>query len=278
MVTAGSKSSINKGFSMNIVKVFKDGECGVMRCQGATSVLVDGASFGREGVQVPLCERHAAGDMTAAPPVLPAGTTLVVPETALAPQTMQIEAQSEVSAAQAALAEIKEFTIASDEDLKFAGEVLGEVKGHFNRLEERKKQATGPLNEALRTIRSWFAPAQDFYASSEKTLKDKIAAYHTMRAQERQAALAAAAAAHQTGDSAATQLAVSAVPAAPPKLAGVSVQDEWSYEVTDFALVPDKFKVIHHQLLMAVVKESKGATNIPGVKPVRTNKVVARAT
>jgi len=55
------------------------------------------------------------------------------------------------------------------------------------------------------------------------------------------------------------------------------VREEWSYEITDFAAVPDKFKAINHALLLAVVKESKGSTNIPGVRAVPVNKVVARA-
>jgi len=260
---------------MNIVKVFKDGECGVMRCQSAMSVLVDGTPFGRLG-QVPLCEKHAAADMTAATPaVVPAASGV---EISLTPPNVQIEAQSEVSAAKEALEAIQQFEIQTDADLKFAGECLGEAKGHYNRLEERKKQATGPLNEALRAIRSWFAPAQEFYAASEKMLKDKIKAYDKMRADERQRALDAAAAAHQAGDAIATQAAIAAVPDATPKLNGVSLQEEWGYEVTCFSLVPDKYKAINHQLVMAFVKEAKGNMNIPGLVPVRGTKVVARGT
>ena len=270
---------------MNIVKSFKSGACGVMRCQSPLVVFVEGTPFGREGVQVPLCEKHSKADtMQTTPAVPPPSSTAIIDavgETVgaeLASPAMQAEAEDEVGVAKEALTEIEGFQIATDEDLTFAGEVLGEIKGHYNRLEERKKQATGPLNAALKTIRSWFQPAQDYYLSSEKSLKAKIAAYHTMRAAERQAALDAAAAAHQTGDSAATQLAVAAVPPAPPKLDGVSVREEWTYEVTSFGLVPDKFKVINHALLQAMAKESKAMLNIPGIRPVPVNKVVARAT
>jgi len=270
---------------MNIVKSFKPGMCGVMRCQGAMSIFVDGAPLGREGVQVPLCEKHARADMTQTTPAMPMPSSGAIIEavgetvgTSLAPETMKTEAEGEVDLAKEALAEISTFMIQDDADLTFAGECLNEVKGHWNRLEERKKQATGPLNLALTTIRSWFQPAQNHYKASEDALKSKIAAYHTMRAQERQAALDAAAAMHQTGDSAATLVAVAAVPEAPPKLNGVSVREEWTYEVVAFGLVPDKFKVINHALLTAAVKESKGFTNIPGVRPVPVNKVVARAT
>lgn len=270
---------------MNIVKTFKLGECGVMRCQSPSVVLVEGTPFGREGVQVPLCERHSKGDTaqtTQAAP-LPSSTAVIdaVGETVgtqLASPAVQAEAEDETGVAKEALAEIQGLPITNDADLAFAAEILGEVKGHYNRLEERKKQATGPLNAALKTIRSWFQPAQDHYSSAEKVLKDKIAAYHAMRAKERQAALDAAAAAHQAGDNEATQVAIAAVPPAPPKIDGVSVRDDWTYEVVAFGLVPDKYKVINHALLTAAVRESKGYTNIPGIRPVQVNKVVARAT
>jgi hypothetical protein len=267
---------------MNIVKSFKQGECGVMRCQSPSVVLVEGTPFGREGVQVPLCERHSKGDMTQATPTepMPSSTAVIdaVRETVGTQLAVQAEAEDEVGVAREALTEIQGLPITSDADLAFAAEILGEVKGHYNRLEERKKQATGPLNAALATIRSWFKPAQDHYAAAEKTLKEKIAAYHTLRAQERQAALDAAAAAHSAGDSAATQIAIAAVPPAPPKIDGVSVREEWTYEVVAFGLVPEKFKVINHAVLLAAVKETKGFTNIPGIRPVLVNKVVARAT
>lgn len=270
---------------MNIVKTFKPNFCAVMRCQNAQFVLVDGAPLGREGVQVPLCEKHAGADMTQTTPAPPAPSQGTIIEavgetvgTALAPEAMKTEAEVEVGVAKDALAEIVGFVISDDESLAFAGECLGEVKGHWNRLEERKKQATGPLNAALATIRSWFQPAQNHYAASEKALKDKIAAYHAMRAKERQAALDAAAAAVQVGNSEATQAAIAAVPPPPPKMDGISLQDAWSYEVVDFTLVPDKYKVIHHGLVTAELKLHKGQLSIPGIRPVQGSRVVARAT
>lgn len=264
---------------MNIVKSFKPGMCAVMRCQAAAAVSVEGTPFGREGIQVPLCEKHSRGDMTpAAPSTAIVETTGETVSTSLAPKEVQTEAEDEISVAKETHVEIDSFTIATDEDLAFAGECLGEVKGHWNRLEERKKQVTGPLNAALQVIRGWFQPAQSHYAASEATLKQKIAAYHAMRAKERQAALDAAAAAVQVGNSEATQVAIAAVPPPPPKMTGVSVQDTWEYEVVDFAAVPDKYKVIHHGLVTAELKLSKGNLKIPGIRPVQGSRVVARAT
>jgi hypothetical protein len=269
---------------MNIVKSIKAGSCAVMRCQSPEVALVDGAPFGRPDLGIPLCQRHykeSLTDVTQAP--LPASTApaVVAPapsaELALVPQNVKAEVEVEGRAAHEALSEIEAFVISSDEDLAFAAEVLTEVKGNYARLEERKKQATDPLNSALRTIRDWFRPAQDFYAKAETTLKGKIADYHKRRNDERQAALLAAAAAHQSGDGQGTQAALAAVPPPPPKVDGVSVREDWTYEITDFGAVPDKFKAINHALLLAVVKESKGNTNIPGVRAVPVNKVVARA-
>jgi hypothetical protein len=249
-----------------------------MRCQQVAVVSVEGTPFGREGIQVPLCERHSKEDVTSAKPTAIVETTGETVSTSLAPKEVQTEAEDEISVAKETHVEIDGFTIATDEDLAFAGECLGEVKGHWNRLEERKKQVTGPLNAALQVIRGWFQPAQSHYAASEVTLKAKIAGYHAMRAKERQAALDAAAAAVQVGNSEATRVAIAAVPPPPPKLVGISVQDAWEYEVFDFTLVPDRFKVVNHALVMAEVKLNKGATQIPGIRPVQGSRVVARAT
>lgn len=276
---------------MNIVKSIKAGCCAVMRCQSPEVALVDGAPFGRPDLSIPLCQRHydesrmdvaraplpASAAPAVVPPAPPAAEIVPAVEGELGLQTVKAEVEIEGRSAHDALAEIENFVISSDEDLAFAAEVLSEVKGHYNRLEERKKQATNPLNATLRTIRDWFRPAQDFYAKAEVTLKAKIADYHKRRQDERQAALLAASAAHQSGDGLGTQAALAAVPPPPPKVEGVSVREEWSYEITDFAAVPDKFKAINHALLLAVVKESKGNTSIPGVRAVPVNKVVARA-
>jgi len=262
---------------MNLVKTLKAGECGVMRCQNPSMVLVDGASFGRDGAQVPLCSRHAGADMTQAPPA-PGATLVVGAEDPLMPADVQAEVQGEAIIAREARAEIQVFLIENDNDLTFASEVLGEVMGHYNRLDEREKQATGPLNKALKVIRDWFRPAKEDYAAAKIAIKDKIAAYHTLRTKERQAALEAAAAAHRAGDAAATQIAVTAVPEAPPKTDGASVRVVWTYELVDFALVPDKYKVLHHTLLTETVKLSGAATNIPGIRAIQENKVIGRAT
>ncbi|GAI94168.1 unnamed protein product, partial [marine sediment metagenome] len=40
----------------------------------------------------------------------------------------------------------------------------------------------------------------------------------------------------------------------------------WKWEVVDFALVPDSYKMINSGVLTPVVKASKGKIEIPGIR------------
>lgn len=270
---------------MNIVKQIKPNMCAAMRCKDVQAVLVDGSIFGRVG-QVPLCLKHekeldSNGHTPPTSIPTPPEPQAVASSLSLAispPLEIQQELQIEQVSAQEALQEIENtFQIVTDEDLSFAAEVLQEVKGNYARLEERKKQATDPLNQALKTIRSWFRPAQDFYLKAEVLLKTKIAGFHQAREQERQAALLQAQAAYVAQNQEAVQTALAALPPQIPKVDGLSTREDWTYEVIDFAVLPDKFKVPNHSLLVEMAKASKDKLDIPGVRSVCKTVVISRA-
>lgn len=66
---------------------------------------------------------------------------------------------------------------------------------------------------------------------------------------------------------------------APPKLAGVSMRDNWTFEVTDLEAVPDVFiiKTVDEKALNGMAKSTKGKKEIPGIKFVNRPVVSARA-
>lgn len=269
---------------MNITKAIKANQCAAMRCKDVQAVLVDGSTFGRPGIQVPLCSKHEK-ELDGNGHVVPQPQIEIVPTQSLSlaispPLEIQQELQIEQVSAQEALLQIESnFSIVTDEDLAFSAEVLQEVKGNYNRLEERKKQATDPLNQSLKVIRSWFKPAQDFYSRAEQVLKNKIAAYHQARERERQVALLQAQAAFVAQNQEAVQTALAALPPPTPKVEGLSTVEIWTYEIVDFASVPDKYKLLvpNHELLLEEAKTCRDKLNIPGVRPVCNTQVRSKA-
>lgn len=152
------------------------------------------------GSDVHLCDRHqeawASESAPAGEPEVvekPAGVALAP----LPPPDTQGALEKEAADAKAVLQGIEEFEVAEQADLDFADEVLGDVKRAWNELEERKKKATGPMNAALKEIRSWFKPAQDFYSKAEGILKGKIVSAHQKAQEEQDKALREAQVAHQ---------------------------------------------------------------------------------
>ena len=90
----------------------------------------------------------------------------------------EIALRQEASTAQEVLTHIQAMDLQTNEDVEFAAELLADAKGQWKRLEEMKKSATKPMNDALKSIRSWFKPAQDFYKNSESAIKTKIATFN----------------------------------------------------------------------------------------------------
>jgi hypothetical protein len=169
----------------------------------------------------------------------------------------------------------KELEINSDEDLAFIAEILADIKGQNKRLEEMKKSATSPLNDSLKTIRSWFAPAQDRFAEIERILKAKIVIYHERLEIERKRAIAAI-------DDAATSAEIGAALAVlhsteePERPAGLSVRELWTYEVIDYHAVPRHFMCINEALIKHVI--GSGTREIPGLRIYATKSVASKST
>lgn len=231
--------------------------CSAAYCAESQSLVpVDFPGRGME----PLCPKHLQENS--------------VTETAIVVHaTVQEEATNEAVDASEALASIKGFEIVDNDTLDFAAEILADVKGKNNRLEEMKHTATKPMNEALKAVRSWFAPAQNHYAEAEVILKNKIAAYHREIEMRRQAALAKI---DDAADSPTITVALVELGAAQkPVTQGVSVTEVWDYEIVDASLLPREFLMPDEKKIKAA---SVGAgLEIPGVRRFKKSRVASRA-
>lgn len=214
---------------------------------------------------------------TNVPPLAPMteATALVQGE-----EAAQVELRREVRPAEEMLATVHTFVVEDDDSLALAAEALAEVKGHWRRLEERKKAVTGPLNLALREVRGWFAPVQDAYAEAEQILKGKVVDYHAARAEANRVALLDAAAAHTRGDGDGVQDALAAI-ALPAQVEGLQIRETWDFEVEDASLVPRAFFVVDDKLIWAALRRAveRGGQppEIPGVRFFRARGVSSRS-
>lgn len=88
-----------------------------------------------------------------------------------------------------ALNAANELTIASQDDMVKATDLLSKVKTVGKMLKDRKEAITKPLNEALSSARDLFRPIEADHLQAEKVIKTKMLAYQD--AEEKRAAIEA---------------------------------------------------------------------------------------
>lgn len=196
----------------------------------------------------------------------------------MADEIVKKEMQNETKDAQDVLDHVNGFEIKGQEDLEFAAELLADAKGHWNRLEEKRKKITQPMREALNEVQALFKPALNFYAECEVLLKTKIAEAHREAQAEQDRALAAAQTAHEQGDRAGTAAALAKAQTSElenPK--GVSTRDVWKWRITHILSVPRQYLIIDQAKINKIVKERKGDTQIPGIEVYKETSVASRS-
>lgn len=171
----------------------------------------------------------------------------------------QREARAQVATADEWLTVLRDFVIKDDAQQEQVVGVLRDVKERYRTIEERRKEITGPLNQALRAVNDLFRPPRERFEQLEKLLKSKVAAYMKKKAEENAVALRAAAEA--ATPQAATEIIQHVAPVAPPT--GVSVRYVWRFEVTDPDAVPREYCSPDAKKIGSV---DPTATSIPGVR------------
>ncbi len=218
----------------------------------------------RTWVRMDYDERHA---------IDPLGWPLAKEDRVMTTPQGKLEIAQEVEQAVGALRELKDFQVETAEDIDFAGEALLDVKASWDRLEERRKEITAPLNEALRSANDLFRPALSALLDAEVLLKTKIAAAQTAITRRNREAMEAAQKALAAGDARAA--AVAAVAIAPVHApTGVTTREVWEFRVVDAALVPRQYLSVDEKLVRAAV--ASGVREISGVLITQGTQVIAR--
>lgn len=133
-------------------------------------------------------------------------------------------------------------------------------------IEAKRTSITKPLNEAKRAADALFDP-------TKQLLNALIACCGKRLGEDRAAADATRTAALAAVGMGARDEHTLAVVHAPSEELESSTRTTWHVEVTDFALVPDEFKVFNESLANAYARGKKGVCAIPGCKIVQEVKV-----
>lgn len=169
-------------------------------------------------------------------------------------------------------------TINGPSDVDFVATSLREVKDQYKAIENKRKAATQPIDQALKEIRSWFKPALDALSSVEEQLKSKLAKYHDGLAEERANLLEDI---HDAdGDKGEQRAALVRLKDLEEENqpSGISYRDNYEIDVVDHTKVPREFMVVDMRALEAHIKAQPNPTkaNIPGVVVRRSSTVVVR--
>lgn len=186
--------------------------------------------------------------------------------------------EHEVQESKEVLEMVKEYQIVTQPDMDFANECLVEIKTKLKGLKARKEEATKPLNAALKVVRSWFSPVEDFYGQAEAIWKDKMGKWHLAEAEKQRQALAAVQAAHAAGDVQGVATAMATAAQATVEIPrNITVKEVWNFVVTDPAAVPREYCSPDVAKIAAVVEALGDKANIPGVSVSLGTQVIARS-
>lgn len=168
-----------------------------------------------------------------------------------------------------ALAAAQALTIASVEDQKAASLLLTKINQAGDMLKKKKESLLGPLNDHIKNLRSWFAPAEKQYAEAKEIVNYKMVEFkeaQDRKIKEEQLKIEKKV---MTGKmSMAT--AVKKTEALPEskktiknEVGSVTFRTDRKVVIFDASLVPCSYHVVDEA---AVKKAALGGTEIPGVR------------
>lgn len=167
------------------------------------------------------------------------------------------EAPKALALATAIRTEVAALTIADDAMAEKLNQMLRDAKARAAELEERRTNATKPLNKALKEINSWFKPSLEALGSLEQLIKAKITEYQNRRRLEAQASMEAVEReARQGGTPEGLTAALEKIVEPPAPLAGFSSREVWTAEVVDAAKVPREYCSPDPKLVRALADEA----------------------
>lgn len=194
----------------------------------------------------------------------------------------------------------KQISIKTMDDYVRAGEIMLTIKAIRKKITEtfkpikqkmdaakqevldQERAADAPLKEA----ESWLSPQIITWNREQERIRQEEEARlrEIARKEEEDRQLQEAILAEQSGQkeeaeaiiSAPVQAAPVVVPKAVPKVAGMSIRDNWKFRITNEKLIPREYLKVDEVKIGQVVRAMKSAANIPGVEVYNEGTVSGR--
>lgn len=179
--------------------------------------------------------------------------------------------------------------IATVEDNKLANDDLSIISKLKRAMEAKKREYLDPLKAMVEAIRETYNTMMDPVFSADKITRDKMLAFDAeqrriRQEQERINALRLEAAQKEMelkGELTDSVDLVEVAPEVPKRVTtdmGTSgMVDHWKWEVVDFALLPDEYKVVDSSMLTAIAKKHHDLKQIPGIRFYNEPYIASRA-
>ena len=151
------------------------------------------------------------------------------------------------------------------------GDLRERVRTAHRDLDADRKTTKAPHLEVCRGIDDEYRPVLETLTQALRTVDDQI----LLRADARKSQIAELAAA-PSAVPAETHAALTAVLASPEVPGQVRLRTDYGYEIEDITQIPGEYWCLDESKLLAAIKASCGTVQIPGVRVVRTSKVVTR--
>jgi transcriptional regulator of heat shock response len=194
----------------------------------------------------------------------------------------------------------KQISIKTMDDYVRAGEIMLTIKAIRKKITEtfkpikqkmdaakqevldQERAADAPLKEA----ESWLSPQIITWNREQERIRQEEEARlrEIARKEEEERQLQEAILAEQSGQkeeaeaiiSAPVQAAPVVVPKSVPKVAGMSIRDNWKFRITNEKLIPREYLKVDEVKIGQVVRAMKSAANIPGVEVYNEGTVSGR--
>ena len=172
-----------------------------------------------------------------------------------------------------------------------AAEDLKKIKGKYKELEDIRKSATAPLDEAKRKIMDWFRKPLEALATIESIIKRELLSWQQKQEQIRRAEEARLAEiqrkeaeklaerAHKAEETGKVEKAeelrqqaqekemfTPTVTSTVEKIKGISTRTYWRYRVTNEALIPRDYLIPNHEKLADIAEATKGTLKVEGIE------------
>ena len=181
--------------------------------------------------------------------------------------------------------------ITDDSGVKLATDDLSILATLRKNVEATRKEYVGPINDHLKAVNGQFKTISDPLDAAEKNLKDKVLAYKLEQRVKAEKAeeinrlrMDAARKEMELKGELTESVALVAPVAVLPKtvtsdIGSSSTRLTWHAKVTDFALLPDQYKLPNQQMLDFMARQitKNGKPAVPGVEWFQEESLSVRA-